>query len=308
MPTPSHHACGRFRRIALIKFSCFGLPSATKMMSGSAAASLSTISAICAESYSKFLGGQCVPTTFRSGNRSRRTRDAPSAVPGSPPSRNTRRPASAAAPLRLLMRLLPATRSGSGVPLSRLAQTSGIPSATTKSASAIRAAKLMSFCARCKWSRLGVTTTPPRPFSSSARIVSMTRCSVTACRSTPPRRTVSSGGGGGASDGPAASAGGRGGWSSAGASAGASAKGGSNVWDIGVVARAGPPRGSGRGRNGRAAAAHPPFYRLLRLGGAADFSRARRPNVRVRGKGSTGRAAASMVIISCRRRRRPAGA
>src|SRR5205085_6808244 len=63
-------------------------------------------------------------------------RAEPQGVPGEPPSRNTERRSAASPRDSDQIRLDPGTRSGSGVPASRLAQTSGIPSATTRVASA----------------------------------------------------------------------------------------------------------------------------------------------------------------------------
>jgi hypothetical protein len=57
-----------------------------------------------------------------------------SAAPGLPPRRKIDASRRAASAVSDQIRLEPATRSGSGVPRSRLAQISGIPSATTRRA------------------------------------------------------------------------------------------------------------------------------------------------------------------------------
>jgi hypothetical protein len=56
--------------------------------------------------------GQCVPATRSAGDRSRSSPAAASAVPGSPPSRKTERPARAAAAGTLHMRSEPGDPAG----------------------------------------------------------------------------------------------------------------------------------------------------------------------------------------------------
>ena len=113
-------------------------------MSGLAFISAKTIFFSSISLYSKPTGGQCVPAILMLGLAAVRTLAAASAVPGAPPRRKTDRPRVAAAAERDEIRSEPATRCGSGVPWSLLAQISGIPSGTTKSASATIAPKSMS--------------------------------------------------------------------------------------------------------------------------------------------------------------------
>ena len=66
-------------------------------------------------------------------------RAASSATPSAPPSRNRRYPLLAASALNSKIRSEPATRSGSGDPCHRDAQTNGAPSATMNPALSLRA-------------------------------------------------------------------------------------------------------------------------------------------------------------------------
>jgi hypothetical protein len=113
-----------------------------------------------------------------------------SGTPGSPPSKYTDRPPAAAAALSEKIRLAPATRSGSGSLPSRDAHTSGIPSATTTEARAMRARASGSRLAWRQMSTLGVTIQPPRPVRSPS-ITSATTCSsVSASNSTPATAVI----------------------------------------------------------------------------------------------------------------------
>jgi hypothetical protein len=89
-------------------------------------------------------GGQSVPAIFRFGERASSTAAAASAVPFSPPRRKIDLPSMLAAALKLEIKSEPATRCGNGVRFKRLAQTSGIPSATTRLASDKSTEKLRS--------------------------------------------------------------------------------------------------------------------------------------------------------------------
>ena len=108
-----------------------------------------------------------------------------------PPRTNTEAPRLPASQLSDQIRSEPATRAGSGVPARRLAQTSGMPSASTRSAVSNSRRRL--FCLR-NWrrcSRFGVITQPPRPASSERPMVVTAWCSVTLSISIPISETRS---------------------------------------------------------------------------------------------------------------------
>ncbi len=147
-PTPSHHAAGTAGRRREISCSCFGDPRATYTTSGLTSVRRWAISATSLGLRSNPTRGQNVPAICKVGLRWRSTSAAPCAVPGAPPRRKTDRPRNAAAAVRLEIKFDPAMRCGNGVPCKRLAQTSGMPSATTSSASATSALKYKSFMHR----------------------------------------------------------------------------------------------------------------------------------------------------------------
>ncbi|MFY9934460.1 MAG: hypothetical protein WAK82_41280, partial [Streptosporangiaceae bacterium] len=97
-------------------------------------------------------------------------------------------PAAAAAALSEKIRDEPATRSGSRSPVSRVAQTSGIPSATTSVACRTSARAAGSRVTRRQMSMLGVTTQPPWPPSRSATMRATTWASASASKSSPASR------------------------------------------------------------------------------------------------------------------------
>jgi len=103
-------------------------------MSGAASVRVATISSITRGSCSKPFGGDMSPAMRSAEQSSRMHCAAASAAPGLPPSRKIEAPSPAAARVSDQIRFEPATRSGSGVPRSLLAQMSGMPSATTRRA------------------------------------------------------------------------------------------------------------------------------------------------------------------------------
>jgi hypothetical protein len=85
-----------------------------------------------------------MPAMRSPGHRSCSFRAASQPASRVPPRTKIERPRRAASVLSDQMRSEPATRAGSGVPLSRLAHTSGMPSASTRSACSKKALSLVS--------------------------------------------------------------------------------------------------------------------------------------------------------------------
>ncbi len=120
-----------------------------------------------------------MPAIRRPGHFSFRRRAASQPASRVPPSTKIDAPRRPASQLSDQIRSEPATRAGSGVPAMRLAHTSGIPSASTRSAVSKRLRRLRCLLNWRRCSRLGVITQPPRPSSSDRPIVLTTWCSVT---------------------------------------------------------------------------------------------------------------------------------
>src|SRR5579859_7134274 len=180
-PQPTNQVLGSAGRSAEMTSSCSGYPSPTNTKSGRAATT-----APCTSDMAKPKSGLSPAT--RSPGQARLSaapaRAAPLGVPGAPPSRNTERRSAPRPRDSDQIRLAPATRSGSGVPASRLAHTSGIPSATIRVASAAYSSG--------PWRRMstfGVRIRPPSPRASASRTRSTASASVTAWKPTPASST-----------------------------------------------------------------------------------------------------------------------
>ena len=119
-PSAARHSCA--------KISPFGGPSATSTRSGRASASSRRTSSRSDAGRVMSMRGLLVPTIWRPGVSSHRRRAARSATPGPDPSRKTRQPRRPAKDMRGRMRSDPETFSGTGMPKSRDAQRTGMPS------------------------------------------------------------------------------------------------------------------------------------------------------------------------------------